>query len=225
MRKTITLTAHNRPHYLRRVIDALRRNALEGYSLYCQLEPGCGECLEICRTIDFLPCEVIVNKCRLGVRENPYALLARVFEQGSAFNVYLEDDVVLSPDAFDLANWFAQLQHAYVLCLCFMNYGSNSDDPLRVTTGSFNALGFCLTNHAWNTYFAPHWHADERGWDWSITSLHAAHPELRVLQPTLGRSNHIGRTGGTFCTPEFHDRVFAGQTISDRRWSGSFSVV
>jgi hypothetical protein len=31
---------------------------------------------------------------------------------------------------------------------------------------------------------------------------------LTSLQPECGRSNHIGRTGGTYCGAQFHDQTF-----------------
>ena len=91
MHKTISLTVHNRPAYLRQVLASLRDNNSLGYVLNCQLEPGSPECLQICQAVDFMPSVVHLNQKRLGVRENPYQLLRRVFSSGSDFNVYLDE--------------------------------------------------------------------------------------------------------------------------------------
>ena len=107
--KTLTLTVNNRPGYLRQLLDSLRRNNVDGYDLlYCAVEPGCPEVLDVCKAIDFIPTHVHLNAERLGVRENPYQALRAVFDMGSDFNVYLEDDLLVSPDALDLANWYLE---------------------------------------------------------------------------------------------------------------------
>lgn len=105
MNKTMTCTANNRPHYLEQMLTSLSKNKTEGYHLYIQVEPGNPKTIEVCNNIDFMPTTIIKNRKKLGVRENPYKLLEKVFEiDGSDFNIYLEDDIIISPDVTSLAN-------------------------------------------------------------------------------------------------------------------------
>lgn len=221
--KTLTLTAWYRLEYLKQMLDSLRQNNLEGYDLlYCAIEPGRPEVADLCTSIDFIPTKVFVNPFQRGVRINPYSALEAVFHMGSDFNVYLEEDIVLSPDALDMANWY-QGQAEDTLCLPFFNYHSSPDDPAGIKVEreceEFAALGFALTRQSWEKWFQPYWFMDDYskgkiGWDWAVRYAANKHG-LEMLMPLWARSNHIGQLGGMHCSAEFHDQTFAHLSISD----------
>lgn len=214
--KTITLVAYNRLHYLVPMIESLKRNNLDGYTLFIGVEPDNSSVVDYCRTLDFMPTEVTINSTRLGVAWNPFATISRAFDSGSDFNVALEEDIVLAPDAIDLANWFLSLKSDQYFCLGFLNYKSNPVLANAVEeTDFFTPLGYCVTAKIWKNWIKPAWMSDERGWDFSVTSLLARNPSFKTLHPALARSNHIGREGGEHCTTEFHDRTFEHLALSD----------
>jgi hypothetical protein len=163
------------------------------------------------------------NVSRLGVRANPYNLLRTIFDSGVDNVLYAEDDLVLSPDATALSNWyFSTFPQGSYLALGLFNY--SSDDKQRhgaptaiYSSKKFSALGLALDRSAWEQWFKPYWFNDDLwklygeyhvGWDWSITGLLRHVPGLRTLIPALSRSNHIGREGGVHCTPDYHDQTF-----------------
>src|SRR3989304_9430081 len=101
--KTLTITAHNRPARLERMLQSLVVCNPHEYRAFVRCEPGCMASPAIVRK--YLPkAKIHVNGKKLGVRENPYQVLSDAFQAGSEFNLYLEEDLVLSPDALALAD-------------------------------------------------------------------------------------------------------------------------
>ena len=212
----MTMVACNRLHYLVQTIECLKRNSLQGYTLFLGVEPTDEAVVEYCKRLDFMPINLTVNRTRLGVAWNPRATINRAFESGSEFNVAIEDDLLLAPDALDLANWFFSLNHRQFFSLNLCNYRSDPLFPSEIEASShFIPLGWAVTRAVWQTFLQPNWMCDERGWDFSVNKVLESHPNERLLQPKLARSNHNGRDGGEHCTPEFHDRTFGQLRISD----------
>lgn len=213
--KTVTLTTFNRPSYLRRVLMSLRQNRYQDYTLFVGMEPGCPEVERILDEIRWIRTVIIKNPQRLHNKWNLKNIIETAIQQGSQFNVCLEDDVILSPDALDLANWFFNLRTNDYLTLGFFNYSSDPSFPNEISeTNYFNPLGWCFALDGWRRTLAPNWMSDQRGWDFSITALLKRQPALKTLHPKFSRSNHIGRENGVHCTPEFHDRTFSHLEIS-----------
>ena len=223
--KTITITGHNRPKYLKQVLDSLGENNLSEYSrLFCGLEPDCYDNYLVCKEVNFIQKEIRVNPEKFGVRKNPFELLKHAFESGSEFNVYLEDDSIISPDCLDMCNWFYNLRNRDdFLCLNFYNYNSDETKPTLMTDKEdFCSLGFAVTKEAWAKYFEPYWNNEEYrisqgidldgigGWDWCIRAVMKGF-NIPVLTPCFSRSMHIGRELGTHCSPECHDFMFGNK--------------
>jgi len=130
MKKTVTLVAFKRPEYTAKVLESLKANNLEGYTLIMSLEPGHEETRRVCETVDFMPHEVIVQTQNLGVNWHNKTIYDYVFRIGSELNVALEDDTPLSPDALDLANWYFENPelHNYAMLNCFSR-STNAERP------------------------------------------------------------------------------------------------
>lgn len=232
--RTITITSNNRPEYLQDVIQSLSRNKhLDKYqALYCQLEPGdeSAKCAEICNRIGFINKKVIINDRKLGVRSNPYALLKYVFEtMKSEFNVYLEDDVLLSPDCFDLIEaYYQSFKHKYCL-LSFYNYASDPNKPTQlVESTEMVSLGMAFTKQNWLNQISRYWFDDRIvkemgicgvGWDWSIRAAILKY-KWKVLMPSFSRSKHIGKYRGTHCQPEEQVQRFDNHPFSNAYHEG-----
>jgi len=218
--KTITLVLSNRLLYAREVIESLRLNNTRDYHLFAAIEPGypeTPELVEICEKIDFLPTTISVNKQRFGVNWNNYHVFNKVFEQGSDFNVALEDDTVLSPDALNLADWFfcSPACSHYVL-LNFYNFSSDHDYPLSVVEyDSMFPWAWAFTRPMYERWLKPEWMNDSSIWDASVERVMRLN-NLVSLRPVLSRSRNIGRCGGTYETPEHWDTWHAGRCSSNR---------
>ena len=223
--KTITITTNNRPELLERMLQSLQTcfvhqpgDLWEHYQVFAGCEPGCPRNVELLLQ-HVPPSQITVNSQCLGVRHNPYETLKRAFAAGSEANVYLEDDIVLAPDAFQMAEWYWSIQQPRHLCLNFLNYHSDPARPATVleTADEFNALGVCLTRQSWQEHFEPSWFIDlpgfAHGWDWSVHRRLRANGGLFTLQPALSRSNHTGRYG-VHCRPRFHDQMFANLAVN-----------
>lgn len=218
--RTITIAAYRRPEYLRHVLDSL------GAAMkYCPefnperivlgMDHGGEESLAWTAPSSI---EIVRWLEHLGVNEHPRRLLQYAFmELGSDFNLHLEDDTVLSPDALRLAMWFQRTPNdAMTLSL----YGASKDfsEPNKLRHRSdFGAWGWATSRAAWLRLLAPYWNYKRDlpiGWDWSISKL-MAEKGLRAMEPAISRVRNIGREKGTYQTPEGYDRDFAGQT-----WAG-----
>lgn len=207
----MTMTACNRPNYLKEVLDSLSKNAgIEKYTLHFGVEPINVDVCIVCNEVSFIKKEVTVNQKVLGVRNNPYETLERAFKKGYDAVLYLEDDVLLTTDTVNLADWYFKYEKANdYLCLNLYNHDSSATgDPKAVIAGDkFSALGIGITRHQWYTHFKPNWYVHPSGWDFCFTDL--VNQGLKVLQPEISRSHHIGRFGGTYYRAHMHDDMYA----------------
>lgn len=228
MLKTVTITTHDRPEYLRRALRRLHaavENSEHDYHLYAGVEPGCQDCVDQLMAVDNMPVTLIRNGHKLGVRDNPFRLLTYVFEvAGSDMNVYIEEDVVISPDVFRMADWYSREDDSY-FSLQLFNKGANTDnlaDLVPIGSEGFSALGFVMKKGMWPN-LKRMWYANERGWDWSVCEM-LAENDMRMITPTMSRSNHIGREG-TNMTPDLQDRVYEARKICELPGPFDYKIV
>ena len=217
--KTITLPVCNRPDYLKRVVSTIRNNDLNEYKLFIGAEPVNEEVIEICKSIDFIETNLVINKTKLGVRKNPFKTLQRAFDSGSVFNIHLEDDVIISPDATLLANWYFSY---FKNNPCYMHYGFfnyESDDKFenKVTEiNSFNGYGWCIFKSNWESLYLKEWFNDTLcsrmfgayGWDHAMAAAYHVKGYKGII-PKYSRSQNIGREGGVYCSASFYDKTFS----------------
>jgi hypothetical protein len=247
--KTITITAMRRPALLERLLVSLLRNDLRGFRILVAAEP-CEQTpaiLDVCRSyLSGLDHDIHVNDAVLGIRENPRRLLAKTFEGGSDYNIYLEEDLEVAPDLVRMAEWYFANHRPAWLCLNLIAGPCGSagllSDPRYpgqlFTSRTFNSLGFVVRRPEWFAFMAGPWQGrpvpagpDGRrahwqlhhGWDWSIYEMLATQDGLVSVQPVLARATHTGREG-TWSTPDFHDRAFGDLPISTG-YDGPFELL
>lgn len=214
MKKTITITANDRPQYFEPMLQSLIRNNLAGWDIFVAIEPSSFLDAQINLVNKYIPdATKIVNEKKLGVAGNPYNLLTEVFtKQNSEFNIYLEEDIIVSPDICQLADWYASVEHESA-CLCLCNIGKievdeiNNNSPhscmfygnSKMThcgqgTG-FSALGIFITKDSWFKNFEPFWFINQVwGWDWCVLR-HLQATQQKIMLPYKTRSDHIGEWG------------------------------
>jgi len=220
----------DRPHYLERVLNSLKKNDLIGYDIfYINIDSKNLNIIELCDSIDFIKTDIKINSTTLGVRKNPFDVISRAFDNGSDFNVHIEDDSILSPDAFDLANWYYNnFNEDKYLLLSFCNYFNDDSCPINkvVEYDEFIAIGFCFFAFNWYQWIRPNWFKDNIikvngvGWDWSIRSVIRKY-KLKTITPLIPRSNHIGITG-TYMTPKVQRELFGGKKHNTKKKINDF---
>jgi hypothetical protein len=245
--KSITLVAWNRSVYTKKVLKSLEKCNTKGYSLFVGLEPGCPEVFRVIKEFadkKVLPVKIIQNKKRLGVDYNNYNVYNIAFSEGSEFNVALEDDSVLSPDALDLANWFFRYKKRdNYLLLNLFNNSTNKKSPLILKeTSGFCPWGYCITKKMFEKWLKQNWMrhkldlnlifyklgwyrlCNQIGYDWFISAVMKKN-NLKSLTPVLSRTRNIGREKGTHCTPELYDQQFSKDfTLGEKNYGKKFKV-
>jgi hypothetical protein len=218
MKLAMTMTATKRPEYLEHVLVSLANNQkINDYTLHFGIEPISQEVVDVCRNCSFIKTELTVNPQVFGVRKNPFETLKRTFDKGYDGVLYLEDDVTLSQDAVEMATWyFNHPSRNDFLCLNLYNHESLGEgDPGALFAGDkFSALGIGITAEQWKTHFEPSWWKDPRGWDYCFSSMIS--DGLKVLQPRVSRSKHIGRFGGVHYRANLHDKLYVDNVM----WEG-----
>jgi len=195
--KTATLTVTDRPHYLREVLDSCKRIDWSGFRLYIGLEPMCDECASMCEAIDFVETEIIHNETCLGINDNPFGLLERAFGDGSEYNVYLEDDVIVSPDILDMTDWYLRQDLSNVMHLQFFQSSSSPSFPeSMILHNLFLCWGFVCTAEQWQKHIKKAWRMNPQARTWDVSVLqYMQAQQLDGYVPMLSRSRNIGTVG------------------------------
>ncbi|MGH1590638.1 hypothetical protein ACRBEV_22650 [Methylobacterium phyllosphaerae] len=149
--------------------------------------------------------------------------------------MYLEEDLILSPDALDLTEWYDRNQRSTWMALNLLcgpcgtaGYVSSPWFPeTLVETKMFNSLGFATHRHMWENFISKVWMAPgdgeqsrpanwdtSWGWDWSVYAFALSAPvPLFIVSPAFSRVNHIG-THGVHVTPAHNEKMFGSLEIN-----------
>lgn len=232
MNKWIVIPSHNRPNYLRETLRHLALNSLTNWGILFGQNPTneSAECLEVIR--NFAPG---INKgiflwgTTRDVRRNPFELLEYTFlHLDASLALFIEDDVIVSQDATNLAEWYATNAPEYpTLHLHSGMQGKDAEEDPRIikTQPRFiNTLGVVYLRTHWLNKLRHWWFDDNHkyndktgiryglGYDFSLAgfseSLH-----LPTLYSAVARSNHIGHEGGTHTPKEWSIENFANRKI------------
>lgn len=213
--KTISMVAYNRPAYTMAVLDSLLLNDLRGYEMFIQIDPGCAvvaECI-----FDYIPripikVHLKINPERLGVDYNNKHLFDWVNLAGSDFNLAIEDDTPLAPDAMELVNWYEQNGKNF-FCLNLFSFGTVRQTPNELMVcNDMCPWAWAFHRFSFEDYIRPRWMCPTGdgkpcGWDWSLNKCMQDF-KLKSLRPVLSRSRNIGLELGAHCTEEFFNRDF-----------------
>ncbi len=133
-------------------------------------------------------------------------MLDTAFEQGADVTLYMEDDVIISPDAFVLLDATKEVIDPAVVGCCLYHetipehYRDRPPDPKRVHF--YNGLNTCggtaFKRRPYLNLFSPQWNCKQqepRGFDYSAHYLMYLHG-LYMAYPDLSRSMNIGFQGG-----------------------------
>lgn len=235
---TVCFTVNNRPRYLRETLASWSAaRGVDDVAFVFRCEPGCDEARDLCSQFagehgGF----VTVNPHRYGVLGNPWAALETGFsaDDDSNFCVLAEEDLIVSPDVLEFFTW-CQQYHADPQVLGITSY-QHDEQPGGLTGvgvadwsrddqwhfwvwGTWRDRWANLISHDWDfTYRAdcgcP---PNMRGWDWAIRNHLIRDRGMKMIAPSLCRSQHIGKFGGSHATPDQFEgllsRCFAGLDV------------
>ncbi len=211
MNKSITILCNNRFNYLKILCDSLAKNDLSGWNIYGILEPDGQRCKKILE--EKLPMtEIIINSNQLGCYFNStYAWWFAFENKRMDFNLFIEEDVILSPDAINLTNWYIDnhSNNPEMMAIILHNETKSNkiDNKICKKYKWFTTFGMGITRDIWRNVYRPNILKDPGGWDFSIYSTIKEIENLHTILPEFSRANHIGRYG-THCSQEFHDSHF-----------------
>lgn len=223
MKKTVTVAAYNRPRLLGLLLESLKGQlqSLADYTLHIRIDAG-GDHFEgvkrVASSVDFMGSKVSYPKSNEGINVNTYRLMAWAFEEEQAdWNIYLEDDLLLSPDAFNLVEWYisnsvelrgGSIEDIGAYCLCRLR---GSGDPENVyLSRAFVGWGFLMDAHQWRTYAKPAWRNAQalwgypRMWDNSVADyIRTCGAGVHNVFPELSRITNTGRVGTHFTARKY----------------------
>lgn len=241
MNKTITFPVGYRPRYLIEFLQTLVRQDLAGYQIIASAE-NCKPCIDVLKNCG-IPITILLKENSSGIKShsgaiaNMYNALSYAFnEVKSDFNVHLEDDFLLAPDAINLANWyyenFKNDPLAYVSYGLFGFNPRGEDYTALEEVNFFEGLGWCTFQSGWQTCFGKAWfdkttakkYFNNHGWDWNVQSYFKEYG-YKALRPLINRTQHNGRVDGTCCTVQHHDVHYTPLKWNKTEKVTQFSIV
>lgn len=193
--KTISLSAYNRPHALSRMLESLKRNNTDGWRIFVSMDHSLA-CLDLITEIDWIGVNVSCAQSRLGLSLNTFLAPSLAFSSGSDFNLYLEDDLILSPDALDLCNWYERESSddpGVGMVLWRNNIATKDQCSLVDGLGQGgHGNGFVCTKNQWESFWRKEWFgygSEGPGRQWDLhTDVRLRELGLHVMSPIYPRS-------------------------------------
>ena len=222
--KTITFPVGYRANYLKEFLNCLAVQDIEDYTIICSAENS-PQCIDI---LEKSPLQIHIlrkpnssgQKSHSGARDNMFNVLSNAFGvYKSDFNLHLEDDFLLAPDAVNLANWyyenFKDNPMAYISYGMFGFAPRGEDYTALEEVPFFEGLGWCTFKEGWEACYSKCWYDDTLarkyfnayGWDWAVQAFFKEY-NAKALRPLINRTQHNGRVGGTCCTVTHHDKHY-----------------
>lgn len=199
--RTISLSTNDRPHYLKETLDALKNCVgVKDWTLVVSLEPNI-ECWDMISQIGFMEVIRLRNQIQRGVNVNTFLAIESAFHLDAEYNVYLEDDVLLSRDALTLARQWAAGDRRHVLAFRRRQQrlvGGERHVELSDEEGLLGC-GFVCGCGQW-PHLRAHWFEvnppQHKGETWDLALGDALQREgAKLWRPMINRSRHIGVTG------------------------------
>jgi hypothetical protein len=234
--KTISITYNNRLEYMEQLFSSLKKvENLSFFNLiYIKSEPMTRKGKFIYNLVKNFPIKIEIeeNKIQLGIKKNPYSAVKNAFEKyNSEFNLNLEEDIILSPDAFNYCQWFYELkENPYFTCQLF-NFDSKekvfSEEDYFIVSPQmkFSALGWATFQKQWKDIFSKEWFKEypPYGWEYSINEAIKKN-KLFSLIPKVSRSYHTGLLGGIHYRRENHDKLYVNIIYNKEKKITNFRI-
>ncbi len=233
----VSLTAYNRPDYLRKVVHALidaESFLEEPLHVVARVEPS-KHSDAIMDMLDREGWHALVNETRKGLQQNTWAVLcdawAYAAEESDDFVLHLEDDFVISPDGLRLAAWMRdKYRHSGKL---FTGLGGTrmGGDPSEIRSCSaFSCAAWGTWQSVWEKLMKPTWPHGKgiikegvpAEWAYFVDDAKLMRGEHLQVVPVLGRVTHIG-IEGTHSTEAHYVRGWRDRPFLREPYTGDYS--
>lgn len=221
MSTCILVVAYNRPELLKRLYTSLFNQVriLEDCTLLTQIDYGSPKfdtVLKLARSSDV----VAYPKRHLGINHNTFEGMRFAYEEIKAeWVIYLEEDLLLSPDALAFLGWCQgasrTLPRVGAYCLC--NRVKDRPDPRLVRYGArrFTGWGFMMHRAVWQQTARKCWLDGKSMWDNRLANHLRAAGFFNVF-PYLSRVTNTGRVGAHL-TPSKFNKMMRGHKYQRER--------
>lgn len=229
----IIMPMYNRPHYLEKVLQALFQcDSLDKFYIETFEEKESnfqainGNLLKKYNTRNI---KIVrnLNKTVKGCSANCLEAIKKISDKHKYF-VMVEDDIVLSPDALNLALWiFPKLTDTQpalnFYARTYMKKTYPNNEHKEVCSSVFwHVWGWAAKSSFFRDVFLPVWdYSDKKlGWDMPV-NIYAHKYNIKFFQPLVSRSDNIGAIGINQKNPEIHrkyvknDYYYQGEPVQN----------
>jgi hypothetical protein len=213
MTRTLTVSAHRRPDYFARVLDALAWcDGVGEYIVTAVLDPH-----ELTEDIAHIAHQRGVQVCLLPSHYGCGATIRHCMELGfkaSDYHIHLEDDTVPSPDALRWFEWAGRNASPMTLTVSGYNqHGGEAAPNMAAWRKWFTPWGWATWREHWEKYLLPAW--DTSFWDGGVQRIRD-NLGMGEMFPRVSRIQNIGATRGAFCPSEdFHRENHHATRVAD----------
>jgi len=215
--KTISIPVNNRPDLLARCLASIRAcPTWREWRIVFSCEPTSNVAIEH-QLITTPNAHISRNSVKLGCWSNTFLACEIAHALGSDFNLYLEDDLIISSDTLALCDYFAD-NAAGVLCLRTPeSRASDKPSTLMDIRGGLFGDGFAYHGNQWPSIRAGWFAATDNKhlmWDWCLERFLSENAQWR---PLVSRSQNIG-LHGTHAAGEYdpnrHSPCYSGTPVT-----------
>ena len=218
--KMISIVAYNRPKCLDMLFSSLaaQYTDISSYKVLVSVDVGGSNFDEMVRMSEDFGAIVLHPSEHLGMNKHTHEVTRQAFEVfGAEHVVYLEEDFLLSPDAFALIEWYLDNRELLSLegdiasyCLCTLTKGR--PDPLKSPDAVYLSRKFCcwgllIDEYQWYRYFKPGWFAGQGSWDKLVARYIRTFPETCNVFPVLSRASNTGKYGGHSSSEKYREML------------------
>lgn len=220
--KTISIPTNDRIDTLSRCLASIQAAiGHEEWMLVFSCEPN-QRVLDLIAGISWCQKMVSRNACKMGCWPNTFLAANFAMQLGSEFNLYLEDDIVISRDTLILADQFRRTNHKVLALRRPEANLTNEPNTARVFSGGLFGDGFAWRKDLWPVIRSLWFQPSDTGfsmWDWSME--HGLRNQcIQQVRPCLNRSQNIGLVGThqRGFDPNRHSACYAGEPVTSFRF-------
>jgi hypothetical protein len=212
--RTISLTAHRRPHYLAQTLEALSDCVgIERYRVTVFCDSGHAKSRDCVRVVESAGFEPVLTRRRLGCAANTGRAIAAAFDAGAPYHLHLEEDTVPSRGALLWFEWAERLgTDASIFSVTGYNREPSGASHEWSTRTWFTPWGFATWADRWEEEMRWRRHI-RKGWDVRLNRIRGNRCEAF---PCISRVQNIGALGGAHVpSAEWHAEHHAAREVTD----------
>ncbi len=227
MKKAIAIAVYRRPKCFNWLIESLGQQVLplDDYLKVVSIDKGDHHPAMVRLAAPFAQI-VMTRKKHLGLNKNTFAPVREAFEvQGADQVIYLEEDFVLSPDTFNLVEWYIDnakalravegVRDVALKCLCRLPrcHLQTINEPGTIwLVRALQSGGLVIGRREYFRYVKPAWSHFRASGTWSkrIANRVRGFPGVYNAIPSLSRISNTGRESGYSVTKKVFDRLMKG---------------